>query len=81
MQTHRLIIHHHDRLWGHFDSSVPWSLQAVQDLAARLPEADGYRLELLVSRGEQRLLESSPDGVRVLYSNPLFIPVTLSKEP
>lgn len=81
MQTHRLIIHRHERLLGHFDSSVPWSLEAVQDLVARLPETDGYRLELLVSSGERRILESSPSGVRVLSSDPLFSPATLPESP
>ena len=81
MQIHRLIIHRNERLLGHFDSDVPWSLEAVQDIAARLPEADGYRLELLVASGERRILESSPSGVRVLASDPLLTPATLPESP
>ena len=80
MHTHRLIIHRHDRLLGHFDSSLPWSLEAVAEVALRLPETEGYRLELFVARSEQRVLESSPDGVRVLYSNPIFTPANLPKK-
>jgi hypothetical protein len=49
----------------------------VKDIAARLGEADGYRLELLVADSERRLLESGPDGVRLLSSEPLFIATTL----
>lgn len=77
MQIHRLIIHRNERLLGHFDSDVPWSREAVQDIAARLPKADGYRLELLVASEQQRVLESGPNGVRLLYSTPLFTPTSL----
>lgn len=66
MRTYRLIIRRHDRLLGHFESSTPWSLEAVEDIAARLGADDGYKLELLIADGERRLLESSPDGMRVL---------------
>ena len=77
MRTYRLIIWRHGRLLGHFESSTPWSREAVEDVAARLGADDGYRLELLISDGERRLLESSPDGIRVLSIEYQFKTVAL----
>ena len=77
MKTCRLIIHRHDRLLGYFESDTPQSLDAVRDVAARLNASDGYRLELLVADGERRLLESTPQGLRVLSREPLFKPAPL----
>lgn len=76
MQTYRLNIRRHGKLLGHFESNASGSLDAVKDIAARLPEAEGYFLELLVAKDERRLLESGPDGIRVLCSSPVFIAAT-----
>lgn len=78
MRTYRLIIRRHDRLLGHFESSSPWSREAVEDISARLGTDDGYQLELLIADGERRLLESSPEGIRVLSIEYLFKTVALS---
>lgn len=77
MHIYRLIIRRHDRLLGHFESSTPWSREAVEDIAARLGTDDGYQLELLIADGERRLLESSPDGIRVLSIEYQFKTVAL----
>ncbi len=77
MRTYRLIIRRYDRLLGHFESSTPWSREAVEDIAARLGTGDGYQLELLIADGERRLLESSPDGIRVLSIEYQFKTVAL----
>ena len=37
----------------------------------------GYGLELLVADSERRLLESSPSGIKVLASEPLYRPMPL----
>ncbi len=79
MPPHRLNIWRHGRLLGNFDSSTPWASEAVLDIAARLGEADGYRLELLVSKDERRVLESGLNGVRVLFSDPIFLPPTMKE--
>ncbi|WP_406625200.1 cytoplasmic protein [Acidovorax sp. SDU_ACID1] len=77
MHTYRLVIRRHDKPLGHFESSTPWSREAVEDIAARLPAADGYRLELLIANGERRLLESGPDGIRVLSTDLIFTTTSL----
>lgn len=71
MQTYRLIIQRHGQLLGHFESAVPWAREAVQSIAGCLGEL-GYSLELQVADGERRLLESTPQGIRLLSGEPLF---------
>jgi hypothetical protein len=77
VKTYRLIVHRHGRLLGHFESDTPQSLEAARDIAACLHASDGYRLELLVADGERRLLEGTPQGLRVLSREPLFKPASL----
>lgn len=77
MNRYRLMVRRDTRLLGHFESAVPWAQDAVQDIAQCLTEA-GYDLELLVADSERRLLDSSPDGIRILHSEPIFKSATLS---
>lgn len=77
MNTYRLVIHQKDRLFGHFESRTPWSEEAIKAIAACLSQCEGYRLELLVADDENRLIESTKQGIRVLYSEPLFKPSSL----
>jgi len=71
MNRYRLIIRNNDRLLGHFESAVPGAQDAMQEVA-RCLSAAGYGLELLVADSERRLLDSGPDGIRVLSSEPIF---------
>lgn len=75
MPHYRLLVHRDDKYLGHFDADTGDALPAIREIAARLPAGDGYRLELQAAHGERRLLESSPDGLRVLGREPLFVPV------
>lgn len=77
MQIYRLIIRRHNKLLGHFESDTPWALEAMQDIAQRLLDCDGYQLETQVSEGERRLLESSSEGIRVLSTERVFKTATL----
>lgn len=76
MTVYRLVIHRHSRLLGQFDSETPWARKAIADLLERLPEQDGYRTELFVAHDERRLLESGPQGLRVVGREPLFEPLS-----
>ncbi|NQD94344.1 cytoplasmic protein [Pseudomonas sp. CrR25] len=71
MNRYRLMVHRNTKLLGHFESATPWAQEAVQDIARCLSKA-GYDLELLVADSERRLLESGPEGIRILHSEPLF---------
>ncbi|WP_448681537.1 cytoplasmic protein [Pseudomonas nicosulfuronedens] len=76
MQKYRLIIQRHGQLLGHFDSDLPWAREAVRAIAESLDGQD-FDLELQVADSERRLLESSPAGIKVLASEPLFRPMPL----
>lgn len=72
MSSYRLIIHRHEQRWGRFDSEGPRAREHLIALAARLPEADGFRLQWQQAVGEQRLLHSGPDGLKVLSSEAVY---------
>lgn len=72
MSGYRLIIHCHDQRWGQFDSEGPQAHEHLIALAARLPEADGFGLQWQQVVGEQRLLHSGPDGLKVLSSEAVY---------
>lgn len=76
MHTHRLVIRRHGKLLGHFDSNTPNAASAVREIASRFTEAEGFELEFLVAEQERRLLESGPEGIRLLSSEPVFVRVT-----
>lgn len=73
MKRYRLLVRQGNKLLGHFDSSVPLGLEAVQEISCILSGA-GYQLERLMSDSERRLLESGLDGIRTLSSEPIFRP-------
>ncbi|MFY4258195.1 cytoplasmic protein [Achromobacter xylosoxidans] len=75
MLKHRIVIHRHGELLGHFDASARMTRQAVMEIQALFKATDGFRCELRVEAGERRILESGPDGIRVLGSDTLFTPV------
>jgi len=72
MSGYRLIIHCHGQRWGQFDSEGPQAHEHLIALAARLPEADGFGLQWQQVVGEQRLLHSGPDGLKVLSSEAVY---------
>ncbi|BEG74916.1 hypothetical protein [Achromobacter xylosoxidans] len=75
MLKHRIVIHRHGELLGHFDANARMTRQAVMEIQGLFKAADGFRCELWVEAGERRILESGPDGIRVLGSDTLFTPV------
>jgi len=73
MQTYRLVIRQHGKLLGHFDSNTPSASNSIREIASRFTQAEGFELELLVAEQERRLLESGPDGIRLVSSEPVFV--------
>ncbi|MEG0185178.1 MAG: hypothetical protein RR704_17210 [Stenotrophomonas sp.] len=63
---YRLTIQRHGIHWGHFDCDGPDALQRMQDIAARLPSAEGFSLQQQKGVGEERILSSTSEGLRVL---------------
>lgn len=72
MSGYRLIVHRNDVLLGRFDSDGPQARQHLQTIAATLPAAEGFQLQWQQAVGEQRLLSSGPQGLRVLSSEAVY---------
>lgn len=71
---HRLVIHHDGRLVGQLDTAPGCPTALLDAIADGLRQVHGCAVERLVAHGERRILESGPDGLRVLASTPLFEP-------
>lgn len=66
--NYRLQIHRNGACWGHFDCSGPDALQRMDAIAAQLPADQGFQLTRQKGVGEERILFSNADGLRVLAS-------------
>ncbi|WP_303635855.1 hypothetical protein [Stenotrophomonas tuberculopleuritidis] len=63
---YRLTVQRHGIHWGHFDCDGPNALQHLEAIAARLPAEEGFLVQRQKGIGEQRILSSGSDGLRVL---------------
>lgn len=81
LQTYQLLIKKHERLLGHFESSAPWSKEAVEEIASQLRDVEGYQLEALIAVDERRIVESGPSGIKILAREYIFNPVALDGVP
>lgn len=68
----RLEVSLHGRAWCRIDADMPWASEAVGDIISRLPESAGYRVKIYVATEERRIVESGPEGVRLLAREPIF---------
>ena len=76
MKSYRLVVRHNGRLVGHFDTSGQDALEDACVARAIFGVTGGYQCELQVSDSERRMLESGPDGMKVLMREPYCRPVT-----
>lgn len=76
MKSYRLVVRHNGRLVGHFDTRGQDALEDACVARAIFGVTGGYQCELQVSDSERRMLESGPDGMKVLMREPYFRPVT-----
>jgi hypothetical protein len=61
--------------WGRIDVDVPWAAEVLDDIRARFSEEHGYRMSIFVADAERRIIESGPEGIRLLSRAPLFKPL------
>ncbi|HFZ8995728.1 TPA: cytoplasmic protein [Citrobacter freundii] len=76
MKSYRLVVRQQGRMVGHFDTS---GLNALEDICvarAIFSVAGGYQCELLVADSEKRMLESGPDGMKILMREACYRPMT-----
>lgn len=76
MKSYRLVIRQQGRIVGHFDTTWEAALEDACMARSLFGLAGGYQCELLVSDGERRILESTPEGLRLLSREKCYQPVT-----
>ncbi len=76
MKSYRLVVHQNGRLIGHFETSGRNALEDVCVARAIFGVTGGYQCELQVSDCERRMLESGPEGMKILMSEKCFRPMT-----
>ena len=76
MKSYRLVVRHNGRMVGHFETSGQNALEDVYVARAIFGITGGYQCELQESDCERRMLESGPEGMKILMSEKCFRPVT-----
>ncbi len=76
MKIYRIVVRQDGRLLGHFESEVPWALEAISIVEAEFAKNPGFQFERLVAEEERRLIQAGPEGVRVLNRELVFKPIT-----
>lgn len=72
MEYLRVIVHLHRAYWCQIDMEHVSADGVLADITRRFPKAEGYSLEVQRKTGERRLLESTPDGIRLLCAQGMF---------
>ncbi|EGK5437820.1 cytoplasmic protein [Salmonella enterica] len=76
MKSYRLVVRQQGRMVGHFETSGTEALEDICVARTMFGIADGYDCELLVADSERRLLESGPEGMKILMREACYRPVT-----
>lgn len=74
-REYRVELSYEGRAWCRIDIDVPWPAEVLDDIRLRFSEECGYRVRVLVADAERRIVESGPEGIRLLSRNPLFKPL------
>ncbi|WP_434639413.1 cytoplasmic protein [Klebsiella sp. I138] len=75
MKSYRLVVRQQGRVVGHFDTTGNEALEDVCVARSLFGVTGGYQCDLLVSENEQRILESGPEGMKVLSREKCYQPV------
>ncbi len=76
MKSYRLVVRQNGRMVGHFDTCGTAALEDICVARAMFGIAGGYDCELLVADSERRMLESGPEGMKILMREACYRPVT-----
>ncbi|WEJ86781.1 MAG: cytoplasmic protein [Klebsiella huaxiensis] len=74
MKSYRLVVRQQGRVVGHFDTSGSEALEDACEVSSLFGAVGGYQCDLLVSDSEKRILESSPEGMKVLSREKCYRP-------
>ncbi|HEE9831306.1 TPA: cytoplasmic protein [Citrobacter freundii] len=76
MKSYRLVVRQNGRMVGHFDTCGTAALEDICVARAMFGIAGCYDCELLVADSERRMLESGPEGMKILMREACYRPVT-----
>jgi len=81
MNTYKIIVTKYSKPWCEIiiDSGAKSDHIVADGFAQRFPESEGFRLSYLKANTEKRLLESSPQGLKVIAREPIFTAYDLPK--
>lgn len=76
MKTYKIIVAKHNKPWCEIliDHETRADEILSDSFSERFPESEGFNLTYLKANGEKRLLESSPEGLKVISREPIFVP-------
>ncbi len=78
MNRYRIEVKRARRLWCVIDWGGPSACVVLEDLISRFPVTEGFELTAWRVTAERRLLESGPEGIRMLAAEPVLERIDLA---
>jgi hypothetical protein len=75
---YRIIVWKDFRFWCRVDSHGPIAKEAIDEMVTLLNAQHGYSVELQVSHDDKRILETGPNGTRLLAVEPIYNTVEIN---
>ncbi len=72
MDLFRVAVCKDGKAWCSIDIEQLHAVRILDDVISRFSSTDGFTVTVVKRVGERRLLESSPDGLKLCYSEPVF---------
>ncbi len=57
------------------DITTPWADESLSKVLALFNDSSEYETKTFVAEDARQIYESSPEGIRVIASDPIFVPV------
>jgi hypothetical protein len=75
MKIYKIIVTRYSKPWCEIliDNGTRSDEILLDSFTNRFPKSEGFKLTYLKANGEKRLLESSPEGIKVISRQPIFI--------
>ncbi|QKZ02776.1 hypothetical protein [Pseudomonas eucalypticola] len=74
MELFRVEVSKEGKLWCAIDVERSNPLNVLGDVIGRFGVDEGFSLRVLKRVGEKRLLESTPEGIKLCFAEPIFTP-------
>lgn len=77
---YRIVVWKDFRFWCKVDTHGPIAKEAVDEMLTLLAGQPGYSVELQVSTDDKRILETGPNGIKLLATEPIYTTVTINSQ-